>query len=203
MYYFYKFGREFFKLFGKNSKLYKKFQKAVTNHPQININYELKNVIEPDLQYISDVNAYFLAYTHFKQHYGIEIPTEVACYGNKFEYVRIKIKDIKRSWDGKLYSLKQCSPYKYLETDDKQVYEKYIQKHVSRNLCSTNTVWNVADFKKLFESIQKNGYDPTKSVICVTDNNIIIDGQHRSCCLLYLYGEDYEINVIKVTRKNV
>lgn len=158
------------------------------------------NHIAQEIKNIDDFAAYMLAYTHFKQHYGIEIPTEAAYQGNRFEYVRIKIKDIKRFWGGKIYSLKQCSPYKYLETKDKKIYKKYIQKHVDINYCSANTVWDVKKFDDLFKSIKKNGYDPKKSVICVNDDYIVIDGQHRSCCLLYLYGDDYEVNVIKVSR---
>jgi hypothetical protein len=193
MNYIYKLLREFFRIFGKHNRLYKKFKDKA--------NLKCKKTQRQMLENVADMNAYFLAYINFKQLYGIEIPAEVAGFGNKFELVRIKLKDIKRDWEGKIYSLKQCSPYKYLETGDKKIYENYIKKHINKNCISDNTAWDIKRFDDLFKSIKKTGYDPKKSVICVDDNNVIIDGQHRSCCLLYLYGGDYEINVVKVSRR--
>jgi len=193
MYYLCKILREFFRLFGERNSMYKQLQKAVENNP--------RKKLYRQIQTISTASAYFVAYMRFKQHFGIEIPAEAAYYGNNFEYVRIKVGDIKREWQRKLYPLKQCSPYKYLETKDTKIYENYIKKLANINICSPNTLlWNVKVFDALLESIKKDGYNPTKSVICVTENNVLIDGQHRACCLLYLYGEDYEINVIKVSR---
>ena len=186
--------REFFRLFGHNNRFYKKYKTKVINLQKDSIDH-----ISANVQSLQDFVAYTMAKIDFKQHYGIELPA-ISGTGNRFEYVRIRVGEIKREWDGKLYYLTDVSPYKYLQTGNKKIYEKYVQKAIDRNICSENTVWNVKDFDTLYESIKKHGYDPTKSVICVNENNVIIDGQHRACCLLYLYGANYEINVIKVTR---
>lgn len=193
----------FFGLFGKTNQLYKKYDGKARNASKKRMREMLK-YIENTQQEINNVISYFLAYTEFKQHYGIEIPTEVARYGNKYELVRIKLGDIKREWcdkkEKKIYSLKDVSPYKYLETGDKKIYEQYIKKHIDLDACSENTAWDVKRFDDLFKSVKKYGYDPKKCVICVNENNVILDGQHRACCLLYLHGEEYEINVLKISR---
>ena len=194
MYYICKILREFFGLFGEQNFMYKAFQNIINKHPRTKIKRILSKA-EPFYEY-------FMAYMRFKQHYGIIIPAEAALNGNHYEYVRIKVGDIKREWQGKVYSLKEVSPYKYLETKNKKIYEEYIKKLSDAGICSLNNIfWNVKDFDNLLKSIQKNGYDPKISVICVNGDNMIIDGQHRACCLLYLYGEDYEVNVVKVTNR--
>lgn len=111
----------FFGLFGKTNMLYKKYDNKARNASKKRTR-EMLRYIENTQQEINNVISYFLAHTEFKQHYGIEIPTEVARYGNKYELVRIKLGDIKREWcEGKrVYSLKDVSPYKYLKTGDKK-----------------------------------------------------------------------------------
>ena len=59
----------------------------------------------------------------------------------------------------------------------------------------------IKDFDNLLESIKKHGYDPTKSVICINEKNCVLDGQHRSCALLSVKGGEYEIPVVRVSRK--
>lgn len=47
------------------------------------------------------------------------------------------------------------------------------------------------------EDIKKNQYPVDNQYILLTADNMIIDGQHRSACLAYLYGLDYEVPVMK------
>ena len=53
-------------------------------------------------------------------------------------------------------------------------------------------------FDRLIESIKKEGYN-TDNII-ITNKNILVDGQHRACCLAYLYGLDHEVEVLDITR---
>jgi hypothetical protein len=199
LFYTYKILREITKVFGRNNILYKTFKRLVDKEANKNLKYKYSN--KALLIKIADTNAYFAAYILFKQHYGIEIPAECVGVGNKFEYVRIKLKDIRRQWtDGRIHTLKQIEPYRYLQTGDKKIYEKYLKKAIEVGMFPKDTVRDVKAFDDLFKSVKKHGYDPTKSVICINSENILLDGQHRACCLLYLYGEDYEINVVKVSR---
>lgn len=57
---------------------------------------------------------------------------------------------------------------------------------------------NMERLNKMLESIQKNGY-PYKNqyVILRNDQNVLLDGQHRASCLLYLLGKDAEIPVMR------
>ena len=104
----------------------------------------------------------------------------------------IKLKDLRRSWiDKKLYTLAECSPYKYLQGNDEQ-YQNY---------CKINSEVSPFDmskerFDKLIQSIKKS-YDARKMPV-VNKDNVIMDGQHRTSVLLYLYGEDYEIPVLRL-----
>ena len=51
--------------------------------------------------------------------------------------------------------------------------------------------------KRLEKSIDENGYDPSKCAIVLDKNNIVVDGQHRSCILYYKYGGNYAVKVIR------
>ena len=165
------------------------------------LSYKKYGALGYALQRLEDYQAYQKYYLIFKQHYNICIPADVCGEGNTFSLTRIKVGNIKREWNGKVYSLTECSPYKYLQTRDEKIYQKYVQKHIDMGFVGTNTAWNIQPFLDLEKSILKNGYDPTKSVIVINQDNIILDGQHRSCVLLYKYGPDYEIPVVQVSRK--
>lgn len=45
--------------------------------------------------------------------------------------------------------------------------------------------------------IEKDGYDPSKSVVCLRKNNVLIDGLHRCAVLYHKYGGDYKIVVVR------
>ncbi|MDO4184519.1 MAG: hypothetical protein Q4D11_04710, partial [Rhodospirillales bacterium] len=105
---------------------------------------------------------------------------------------KIKLKDLRRSWvDRKLYTLTECSPYKYLQGNCEQ-YQRY---------CKLNSEVSPFDmskerFDELIESIKKS-YD-TRRMPVINKDNVIMDGQHRTSVLLYLYGEEYEIPVLRL-----
>ena len=144
---------------------------------------------------------YYKNYLLFKQHYDISIPAEACGMGDCFSFEHIKLKDIKRRWERKLSSLTECSPYKFLQTRDKKIYQEYVQKHIDRGSVSENCIWSVDRFIQLEKDILKKGYDPTCSVIVIDQDNVVIDGQHRAIILLYHYGKDYEIPIVRVSQK--
>jgi len=155
--------------------------------------------------------SFIKASIFFKQKYNITLPIDILGCGNVFTLDRIKVGDIKRSWEGKIYRLNEVSPYKYLETKDKSIYENYVKNNdgirdtlLKRFAIELNKeVDKVKTYESMdntLNSIKEFGYDPSKMCICVDADNIILDGQHRACCLLYLHGEDYIIDVCRVLR---
>ncbi len=108
-----------------------------------------------------------------------------------YEIINIKLKDIKRYWNRTILNLKECQPYKYLNGEVQQ-YQNY---------CTENQKFeefmSEERFKKLLDNINKNKFDK-KYMPILTEDNIIMDGQHRACILLYKYGEDYEIQCLRL-----
>ena len=123
---------------------------------------------------------------------GIRLPPEAAFLLEDVEFTTVLLKDIRREWRGKLYSLDEVSPYKYLQTRDKRIYADYIQKHIDLGMSSPDVDKSPTRFEALEKSIDENGYDPSKCVIVLDKNNIVVDGQHRSCI--------YIINTAEITR---
>ena len=129
---------------------------------------------------------------------NITLPTDAVLYGET-EIVDVALKDIRRKWKGKIYSLEDVSPFQYLVKRDKSIYKSYICKHFSaENQPSESDLEKyLISFNELEKSIDSNGYDLSKSIIALNKDNVVIDGQRRACVLLYKYGGDHEIKVIR------
>lgn len=129
---------------------------------------------------------------------NVSLPEDALLFGET-ELVKIALKDIRRKWKGKLYSLEEVSPFKYLEKRDKKIYTSYVCKHFSadRQPSESELEKALSDFNKLEASINENGYDLSRSIIALNQDNVVIDGQRRACILLYKYGGDHEITVIR------
>lgn len=112
----------------------------------------------------------------------------------KYEIIQLPLKDIKRRWAGKTIPLTESMPYKYLQTRDPAIYDEY---------CRLNKEYYKLDimsrerFNNLIKSIEENGFD-SQNIIVVNRDNIIADGQHRCCYMLYKYGEDYKVPCLKI-----
>ena len=61
---------------------------------------------------------------------------------------------------------------------------------------------SVERYDKLIKSIEKKGYD-NKHLITVDGNNVILDGQHRSCVLYHIHGKDTKIKVLRIYPINI
>lgn len=110
-----------------------------------------------------------------------------------FSIRKTKLSQIRRQYfDGSIINLKECEPYLFLK-GDKAIYKKYSDFQRKNNLPTMTE----KRFNKLIESIKKKGYDERYPIV-LGRNNVIWDGQHRACVLLYLYGEDYKVNAFKL-----
>ncbi|MBP3546565.1 MAG: hypothetical protein J6K16_05480 [Alphaproteobacteria bacterium] len=114
---------------------------------------------------------------------------------NKYKIIKIRLKDIKRLWhDGKLYKLEDCSPYKYLNGNINR-YEKYCQENYEK----TGILMSKERYDKLISSVNRH-YDE-KMMPIISQDNIILDGQHRCCILLKKYGPLHKIKVCKIYKE--
>ena len=98
-----------------------------------------------------------------------------------------KFKDIKLT---KIVNLDETPAYKFLKGDKKEWldYPQFNYFGVS----------NEKRLLKLKESIEKNGYPyDDRYIVLFNGQNLIRDGQHRAVILAYLYGLDYEIEVLR------
>lgn len=120
-------------------------------------------------------------------------PKLIKCW----EFVDIKVGEIKR-WlypnDNIIVSLSETLPYKYLVTRDSKIYYDYCEYN--------HKVWGVDCMSKerfdgLIYSMDTKG-DTNENNIVLLDNNIIYDGQHRCCWLLYNNGPNYVINALLI-----
>ena len=115
----------------------------------------------------------------------------------KWKFVDIEVGKIKRQ----LYPSKNVAvpldetlPYKYLVTRDPSVYNQY---------CNYNkSFWNIdfmshERFDLLIQSLENDGYTQNYNIV-VDQDNIIWDGQHRCCWLLYSKGPKYRIRALSV-----
>lgn len=114
-----------------------------------------------------------------------------------WDFVDIKVGEIKRQLfpqDNTIVSLSDTLPYKYLETRNPEIYKEY---------CDYNRkVWNnelmsQERFDNLIRSMEENGFTNDNSIVLL-DNNLIYDGQHRCCWLLYKKGPDYIISALLI-----
>ena len=111
----------------------------------------------------------------------------------RYAIEELRLGDIKRRWfDGNIYKLVECAPYRYLQGDH-DGYSEYCLYHREHNLPSMS----LERFDALISSIDEKGFDD-RYIVVVDEDNIICDGQHRSCVLLNKYGEDHVIKVLKI-----
>lgn len=109
----------------------------------------------------------------------------------KYEIKKIKLKDIRRWWNGRLYRLTETSVYAYVSGHDAEKYENYCKM----NAQVTGFEMSKKRFDDLIESLDK-GFDEKNMPVLHVHNEktlIIMDGQHRCCYLLKKYGPEYEV----------
>ena len=89
-----------------------------------------------------------------------------------------------------------CDTYVYAYLDDEknggQKYQEYC------NICNVS-FRSKGEFDRLISNLSVNGYDISKGAICIDQNNLILEGQHRACIILKKYGAHYKIPVVKIS----
>lgn len=127
---------------------------------------------------------------------GFKLPLEV-CWTKEPDIIKVQLNDIHwKSWiDGKIYSLKETIPYRYLITGNKSIYLDYLNR--GEHLRFAKEWWSLDRFNDLVKKIKIEGYSTSNGIITLDKDNCLLDGQHRCCILLYLYGDDFEILVAK------
>ncbi len=116
----------------------------------------------------------------------------------KYEVCKIKLGDIRRSWNGVVMKLSDVSPYKYLVNNENKIYEEYCEK-----VKAVGDVRSMEKFKKLIAKVEQENYDIKKGAIVLNDKNILMDGQHRACIMLKNFGPDYVVDVVRLYYFNV
>ena len=108
---------------------------------------------------------------------------------------KIKLKEIRRELNGELLPLQDCHPYKFLLGGNVEEYQSYCGLALEQS----GLTITMNRFEQLIENLNKE-FNP-KMMPVIDQNNVILDGQHRSCFLLHKYGEDYEVTVLKLVFK--
>jgi len=114
-----------------------------------------------------------------------------------WEFVSIPVGSITRqlSQNGDLVPLSDTLPYKYIESRDPAIYDEYVkynEKVWGSNLMSRSRV------DALIKSLEENGDTHQKNIVVCGSQNIIWDGQHRCCWLLYKNGPQFKVDVLRL-----
>ncbi len=148
------------------------FYRKVKNHIGINLLLDNRFKLDDEFVYFS------LEHKMVKQYKLVEIP----------------VGTIKRRWINEVIPITECYPYRYLVSGDPAIYDEYCElnkKHYNLDIMSRER------FDNLMKSIDENGFFK-ENVIVINQDNIIMDGQHRCCYMLYKYGKDYKIPCLKI-----
>lgn len=157
----------------------------------------IKRGPEKLLQKYSGVRLYDLPYQYDPEFF-------LWVYDNRFVKYRVrktKLRDLlyEVSVAGEVKGflpLEKTYPFRYLQ-GDREAYLEYCDYHRKNGL----PLMSEERFADLYRSISEKGYDP-KHIIIVSEKNVLLDGQHRACCLADLYGLDFEIDVLEVVNIN-
>ena len=112
----------------------------------------------------------------------------------RYELINLPLRDIRRQWLRKPIRLKDCLPYKYLVTGDPKIYDEYCKlnkRYYNLDIMSQER------FDTLIQSMEENTFDE-RNVIVVNQHNVLLDGQHRCCYMLYKYGEECTVPALRI-----
>ena len=121
---------------------------------------------------------------------------------DRYDVDQIRLGDIRRYFEGRTTSLYETPVYSLIAHDDEKAYRKY----VSDNRDGVEDIEAVTDrdierFRRTIASMMNDDYDIRKCAIVIDSNNVILDGMHRTCALLYRFGPTYKIPVVRVWQK--
>jgi len=159
----------------------------------------LANVLEEIHRNVS----WLVAYRSMRQH-GVGLPADCATnWSEHYEVVKIRVGDLRRFWMGRPQPLEETALVKYLRTGDEDVIRSYYEQlHSVFGGDASGIEVSVAESCKLFSGLRDLEYDPSICCIVVNDQNIIIDGYHRSSVILAKHGPDCMVKVVRVLPDN-
>ncbi len=122
----------------------------------------------------------------------------------KYEVDKLKIGDIKYFYCGELVPLSSTLVYDYLVTGNEESYKMHARVrfknalHLTGEVLSSRVNEDLARFKNTVNIITNKGYDIRSGAIIVNQDNTLLDGVHRLCILLNLFGPEHEISVLRI-----
>ena len=98
-----------------------------------------------------------------------------------------------RANTNRIVTLDQTRVYAYLTGTPKgtKEYDEYV------DICNVS-FRNREAYDCLIDEMDNNPYDIKKGAIVINQDDLIYDGQHRSCYLLYKYGPNYQVDVLQL-----
>lgn len=112
----------------------------------------------------------------------------------RVEPCRVPVGLLRSRLFGEKYKMADSLPFKAMCGEVK--YSDYIEK--------VHRIEGIADYNpgddyaaQFLDKIRQEGFDP-KHPIIINNKNYIIDGQHRSCTMLKLFGAGYQIHALRI-----
>lgn len=98
-----------------------------------------------------------------------------------------------RANTNRIVTLDQTRVYAYLTGTSKgtKEYDEYV------DICNVS-FRNRAAYDSLIDEMEKTPYDIKKGAIVINQDDLIYDGQHRSCYLMYKYGPNFQVDVLQL-----
>ena len=171
----------------KNYMIYKN-KKNLCQHDNISDKQNLKILSPTSIKKEIENHGYVLDLVWEKVFLTLKI--------TKYELIKLPLKDLYiDDWQdknmGKCVKVKDSPNYKYLCGDKSE----YITR------CQNEPSHSCEKFDELIKKFDQEGINKS-NIICVDENNHIIDGAHRASWLVYKYGEKFNVVVLKVYIKN-
>lgn len=112
----------------------------------------------------------------------------------RIEECRIPVGELKTRLFGTTYKMSDALPYKAMCGEVE--YSEYTDK--LKGLTERSSFERGENYAaEILAKLKNEGFDP-KCPIIVNNKNLIIDGQHRSCSMLHLFGPDYRIPALRI-----
>lgn len=120
---------------------------------------------------------------------------KILCYDIKRMKIGMILREVPDT--AQIVTLNKTRVFAYLSgtKEGEKVYDEYVK------LCNAS-FRNREAYDNLIDEMSKKPYDITKGSIVVNQDGIIYDGQHRCCFLLYKYGPNFKVDVLKLTYYN-
>lgn len=135
---------------------------------------------------------------------GCALPAEAAPrWTGRYVVDTVRLGDLRRrnfrQLGGELIPLEDSMLVRYLRTKDVGVLAEYERLHVQFGIFPREKMasWRVSALNT-FASVERDGYDPSRSCIVVNEDNSIADGYHRLSALYVKHGPMHQVRVIRI-----